>query len=175
LRSQAAGPVIIGPRRRSSPFIALALTVGLAGCGTAKNQATAPAAPGAPSHGRVPADVRVLTVTRGYASRKPSLSATTTNAAKVAAIATMLDGLHRARPGVVNCPMIRPAPTVTFTFRDHRDGPALARASTLATGPDGECPGVTFKLPGRAREGLSARSSLLREAQRTLGVPLMTK
>jgi hypothetical protein len=167
--------VTIGPRRRSSPFVALALTVGLAGCGAVKTQTTAPAAPGAPPHGRVPSDVRVLTVTRGYAGRKPLLSTTTTKAAKVAAIATMLDRLHRARPGVVNCPMIRPAPTVTFTFRVHRDGPALARASTLATGPDGECPGVTFKLRGRAQEGLSARAAFLRQAQRTLGVPLMTK
>ena len=175
MRSQAAGPVTIGPRRRSSPFVALALTVGLAGCGTVKTQTSAPAASVAPTHGRVPSDVRVLTVTRGYAGRKPSLSATTTNAAKVAAIATMLDRLHRARPGVVNCPMIRPAPTVTFTFRAHRNGPALARANTLATGPDRECPGVTFKLRGRAREGLSARSAFLRQAQRTLGVPLMTK
>jgi hypothetical protein len=71
--------------------------------------------------------------------------------------------------------MIRPAPTVTFTFRAHRDGPALGWASTPATGPDGECPGVTFKLRGRAREGLSAQHAFLRQAQRTLGVPLMTK
>lgn len=175
MRSQAAGPVTIGPRRRSTTFVALALTAGLAGCGTVKTQTTARAAPGAPSHGRVPADMRVLTVTRGYAGHKPSLSATTTDAAKVAAIARMLDRLHRARPGVVNCPMIRPAPTVTFTFRARRDGPALAEASTLATGPDGECPGVTFKLRGGAREGLAARAAFLRQAQRTLGVQLMTK
>ena len=71
--------------------------------------------------------------------------------------------------------MIRPAPTVTFTFRAQRDGPSLARASTLATGPRGECPGVTFKVPGRARQGLFAQQAFLRQAQRVLGVPLMTK
>jgi hypothetical protein len=117
----------------------------------------------------------VLTVTRGYPGSKPSLAMTITSLVKVRAIATMLDRLHRARPGVVNCPMIRPAPTVTFTFRAQREGPALARASTLATGPDGECPGVTFKLRGRAREGLSAPAAFLRQAQRVLGVTLMTK
>ena len=175
MRSQAAGPVTIGPQRRSSPFVALAVSVGLAACGAAKTQTNAAAASDAPPHGRVPADARVLNVTRGYPARKPSLAMTTASLVKVRAIATMLDRLHRIRPGVVNCPMIRPAPTVTFTFRARRNGPALARASTLATGPDGECPGVTFKLRGRARQGLSAQPAFLRQAQRVLGVTLMTK
>jgi hypothetical protein len=166
--------VTIGPRRVSATFAAIALALGLAACGTTKTQTTGVASD-APPHGRVPADVRVLNVTRGYPGRKPSLAMTTTSLAKVRAIAAMLDRLHRIRPGVINCPMIRPAPTVIFTFRGQRDGPALARASTLATGPRGACPGVTYTVRGLGRQGLSAQQAFLRQAQRVLGVHLMTK
>lgn len=117
----------------------------------------------------------MLTVTRGYPGRKPSLAMTTASPAKVRAVAEMLDRLHPARPGIVNCPNIPVAPTLTFTFRAQRDGRALARASTLASGPRGNCPGVMFKLPGRPRQDLTAQPAFLRQAQRTLGVTLMTK
>src|SRR5581483_8253962 len=72
-------------------------------------------------------------------------------------------------------PNIPVAPTVTFSFRAQRDGPALAQARTLASGPHGECPGVMFKLPGRAQQDLTAQTAFLRQAQRVLGVALMTK
>ncbi len=117
----------------------------------------------------------MLTVTRGHPGRKASLAMTTASPAKVRAIAGMLDRLHPARPGIVNCPNIPVAPTVTFSFRAQRDGPALAQARTLASGPHGECPGVMFKLPGRAQQDLTAQTAFLRQAQRVLGVALMTK
>jgi hypothetical protein len=117
----------------------------------------------------------VLTVTRGYPGRRPWLSLTTTDPVKVAKLATMLDRLRPLRPGIVNCPMIPSAPTVTFTFRARKGAPALARASTLATGPHGECPGVTFKVPGHARQGISAQPAFLLRAGRVLGVTLSSK
>jgi hypothetical protein len=92
----------------------------------------------------------------------------------VQAIAAMLDALHPARPGIVNCPNIPVASTITFTFRAQQDGPALARASTLASGPHGECPGVTFRAPGDTRQDLSAQPVFLRNAGWVLGVSLMT-
>ena len=165
----------IGPLRFSATLSALALAVGIAGCGSSLPKTQTLPATGAPPSGRVPANVSVLTVTRGYPGRRPSLALTTTALGKIAAIATMLDRLHPARPGIVNCPMIRPAPTVTFAFRAHRGGPVLARASTLASGPRGECPPVMFTAAGRARQGLSAQPVFLRQAQRVLGVTLVSK
>jgi hypothetical protein len=99
----------------------------------------------------------------------------TKSPAKIAAIAHLLDRLHPARPGIVNCPNIPVAPTVIFTFRAQPDGRALARASTLASGPHGECPGVMFKLPEHARQDLTAQLAFLRQAQRVLGAHLITK
>jgi len=116
-----------------------------------------------------------MTVTRGYPGHKPSLSVTTTALAKVRVIAIMLDRLHPVRPGIVNCPMIRTAPTVTFTFRARKGSPVLARASTSASGPHGECPGITFKVRGHALQGLSAQPAFLRSAGRVLGVALLSK
>ncbi len=117
----------------------------------------------------------MLTVTRGFTGHRASLSTTTTALGKVAAIATLFDRLHPVPPGIVNCPMIRRAPTVTFTFRAERGGRVLAQASTLATGPRGECPGITFKDIGRQQQSLSAQPAFLRQAQRVLGVTLVTK
>lgn len=171
----AAGPVTIGPRRRSVQVVALALTAGLAACGAAKTQTIRPPARATPPHGRVPTSARVLTVTRGYPGRAPSLSLTTTSRNKVQTIAAMLDRLRPAGPGIVNCPNIPVAPTVTFTFRTRQGEPALAQASTLASGPHGECPGVMFKIPGRARQDLSARPAFLRNAGRVLGAVLVSK
>ena len=162
----------IGPRRRSSPFVALALTVGLVACGGARTQKTAQ---GAPPDGRVPADAHALTVTRGYQGLKPSLAMTTTSPRKVRVIAAMLDRLRPARPGVVNCRNIPVAPAVTFVFRAERNGPALARASTLTSGPQGDCPGVTFMVRGHARESLSAQPGFLRRAGRVLGSTVVSK
>lgn len=137
----------------------------------------------------------MLTVSRGYPAtrlprwsgsvtqyapiatpaRGPSLSFTTTDIGKVVEIATMLDRLHPVPPGVYNCPRIQAAPTVTFTFRARRGGPVLSWASTLATGPRGACPGITFEARGRARRILDAQPPFLRQAQRVLGAHLMTK
>lgn len=99
----AAGPVTIGPRRRSVQVVALALTVGLAACGAAKTQTTGPSTPATPPNRRMPTNVRLL------------------------------------------------------------------------TGPHGECPGVMFKIPGRARQDLSARPAFLRNAGHVLGAVLVSK
>jgi hypothetical protein len=122
-----------------------------------------------PASERMPVQVEVLTVTRGR-----SLSLTTTNAAKLAEIAALIDRLPIVQPGVYNCPMIPAAPTVTFTFRARSGGPALAQASTLATGPFA-CPGMQFTINGRKQRSLMAGPAFIRAAGRTLGVRLLTK
>lgn len=114
----------------------------------------------------------MLAFTRGFPGHRPSLSVTTGDLVKVGAIAAMIDRLRRVRGGIVVCPNIAVAPTVTLTFREGRGGPVVARASTLATGPRGECPGVTFRARGHAQRALAGEPSLLRQVQRVLGVKL---
>ncbi len=127
-----------------------------------------------PAAERAPAQARVLTVTRGWVGRRPSLELTITDAAKVDEIAATLNSLPIVQPGVYNCPMIPAAPTVTFTFRARRGGPVLAQASTLANGPFA-CPGMQFTVNGRKQRPLMAGPAFIRAAGRTLGVRLLTK
>lgn len=149
-----------------------ALTVGLvlAGCGSSAPPTQTLPASGAPTGGRVPAQVTVLTVTRGLAGRSPSVLLNTTVLGKIATVAAMLDSLHPVRSGVVNCPNIRVEPKVTFLFASRRGGPSLAQASMPSTGPKGECPSITFKAPGHAEEHLYAHPSFLSDANRVLGI-----
>jgi hypothetical protein len=128
-----------------------------------------------PINGRIPTEARILTTTRGYPGRNPMLSVTTAKLVKVGAIATMIDRLHPVRPGVINCPNIAAAPTVAFTFRGEGPRQVVARASTLATGPHGPCPGITFTVWGHTKRPLSAQPAFLRRAGRVLGVTLLTK
>ncbi len=159
----------IAPSSRKLGLVTLVLA--LAGCGSSSPPPTEtlPAA-GAPAGGRVPAQTTVLTVTRGRAGHRPSVLVTATQLGKVATVAALFDSLHSVPKGVVNCPNIPVAPTVSFTFSARRRGPALARASMPADGPKGRCPGVTFKARGHAHEYLYAQPRLLREADRVLGL-----
>ena len=133
---------------------------------------------GAPSNhaaATVPTTVRVLTVTRGLARHKPSLTVTTTDAAKVQEVAAMLNRLPTVQPGITSCPNIPVAPTVTFTFRETKSGRVLAQASMPSTGPNGVCPGIAFSIQGKSERSLSAQPSFLRSAGGVLGVTLLTK
>ncbi len=175
--------MITGPTRHSlgvrrSKLAAIAAALAVAGCGSSappKTQ-TLPAS-GAPLHQRVPAQAAVLTVTRSFPGRKPSLTLTTTQAelGKLATIAAMLDQLHSVGKGMVNCPNIPVSSRVTFTFRGRPGGAPLARASMPATGPRGECPGVDFRARGHAQRVLDAHPAFLHDAGRVLGVRLLSK
>lgn len=171
MRNRAAGPVSIGRLRLSASITAVTAGLVLAGCGSsaAPPTQTLPAS-GAPTNARVPAQVTVLTTTRGLPGHKPSTSMTTTLLGKIATVAALLDSLHPVRKGVVNCPNMPVEPKVTFLFRSRRGGPELARASMPATGPKGECPGITFKAQGHAQEHLYAQPSFLHDADRVLGI-----
>jgi hypothetical protein len=163
-------------RRSTLAAIGAALAVAACGSSAPPKTQTLPAS-GAPPRGRVPVQSAVLTVTRGRSGRKPSLSVSTTPAelGKLATIAAMLDQLHPVGKGVLSCPNIPVAPTVTFTFRARRRGPALARATMPATGPRGACPGIEFRAQGRPAQALYAHPAFLRDAGSVLGVPLLSK
>jgi len=163
---------------RRSKLAAIGAALAVAGCGSSappKTQ-TLPAS-GAPPHQRVPAQAAVLTVTRGFPGRKPSLTLTTTQAelGKLATIAAMFDQLHPVGKGMVNCPNIPVMSRVIFTFRARPGGAPLARASMPATGPKGECPGIEFEAQGHAQRLLYAHLPFLRDAGGVLGVTLLSK
>ena len=128
-----------------------------------------------PAGERVPPAAQVLTVTRGLARQKPSLTFTTADAAEVQEVAGMLNRLPTVQPGGVNCPNIPVAPTVTFSFRATKNGPVLAQASMPSTGPNGDCPGIAFSIQGKPQRSLSAQPTFLRSAGGALGVTLLTK
>ena len=161
-----------------SKLAAVVVALLVAGCGSSappKTQ-TLPAS-GAPPHQRVPAQAAVLSVSRGFPGRKPSLIVSTTQAelGKLATIAAMLDQLHPARKGLVSCPNIPVTSRITFTFRSRPSGAPLARASMPDTGPRGECPGIEFEASGHPQRVLYARPAFLRDAGRVLGVTLLSK
>ena len=122
-----------------------------------------------PATERVPHGARVLDVRR---SAPDELSLTVTDLAKVREIAAMLDRLPIVQPGIIACPAIFPAPTVTFTFRATASGPALAKASMLANGPAGACSPIEFSIRGRSEKPLSGQPSWLQKAGKVLGVSL---
>jgi len=105
----------------------------------------------------------------------PSLSLTVTNRVKVEKIAKAIDALATAQPIAIACPnMPVDAPTVTFTFRASRRGPALARAgeSASASGPIAPCEPMSFSLAGRALTPLLGGAAVVEQAQALLGVTL---
>lgn len=127
-----------------------------------------------PAAERVPSAARVLTVTRGaFPGWPPPLSMTVSSQSRVRSVARMLDRLQIVQPGgVIACPAILAAPPVTLTFRAHLGGPPLARASMLASGPEGVCSPISFSVRGRHEPPLLAQPSFLTRVARVLGTTL---
>lgn len=123
---------------------------------------------------RVPRAAGVLSVTRGaFPGWPPPLSVTIGDRTRVRSVAGLLDRLQIVQPdGVIACPAILAAPTITLTFRARAGGRPLARASMLASGPSGPCSPISFSVRGHREPPLLAEPSFLRKASRILGVAL---
>jgi hypothetical protein len=122
---------------------------------------------------RVPSSARELDITRGMPARRPGIVIHITSAARVNQIASLLDRLATVQPGAVyHCPAQVPGlAMVTFTFRAHRGGPALAQASEDADDvvPTTACDPLRVTIAGRAQTPLLGGATLLREISRMLG------
>jgi hypothetical protein len=125
---------------------------------------------------RIPAGVHEVDVTREVPGKPPTLSVSVTDAAKVAAIVKLVDGLPIVQPEAIACPMIlADAPTVSLTFRARPGGPVLAQASRLAS-PDlaaaTPCNPVDFTIGGAKQPPLLAGSAFLTAVGKVIGRPL---
>jgi hypothetical protein len=119
----------------------------------------------------VPTGAHVVDVYRGKPGHAPGISLKVTNP-QLAKIRTLIDALPTVQPGVVHCPIQVPGlPQVSFVFRDHEDGQALAVASEPAdvVAPTTACDPLSFSVGGQARTPLLGGAPLLREVSRIIG------
>ena len=127
---------------------------------------------------RVPPRARLLEITRaGMGASPPPLIVT--NRSKVRRVAAIIDGLPFAalRGVAISCPLILPAPSVTFTFRAAPDGPVLATVSEPSNTPISAdpCFTATLRLRGHLEPALLNGGRLLRRAGAILGVKLSSR
>jgi hypothetical protein len=127
---------------------------------------------------RVPPRARLLEITRaGMGASPPPLIVT--NRSKVRRVAAIIDGLPFAalRGVAISCPLILPAPIVTFTFRAAPDGPGLATVSEPSNAPTSAdpCFTATLRLRGHLEPALLNGGRLLRRAGAILGVKLSSR
>jgi hypothetical protein len=130
-----------------------------------------------PAGERIPASARVLTVTVGRRSYRPSLSMTVTDTAKVSKIAAMIDRLATLQPGAILCPAFPGnGPFVTFSFTATQGGPLLAQATEpgWAREPTTACDPMALTILGHAWTPLLGGASVVRRSQALLGVTLQT-
>jgi hypothetical protein len=106
---------------------------------------------------RIPAGVREVELTSGWAGKPPLLSRRVTNRAKVRSLVALFDSLAVVQPGAINCPAEPSSPTVVVGFRAGPMNRLLARASVSAAAsvswpanaPGWACFPVTFSVLGR--------------------------
>ncbi len=124
-----------------------------------------------PASERVPAGVRVIDI-----SRPPTLSLHVTDQAKVRRLVAIINRLPIVQPGAWSCPAMRPAPTITFTFRASPGGAILAAASEHSDvqEPTTPCDPLSFSVRGTPRTPLLRGAAFLAAAGRLLGVRLAT-
>lgn len=127
---------------------------------------------------RIPSRARLLEITRaGMGASPPPLIVT--NRSKVRRVAAIIDGLPFAalRGVAISCPLILPAPIVTFTFRAAPDGPVLATVSEPSNTPISAdpCFTATLRLRGHLEPALLNGGRLLRRAGAILGVKLSSR
>jgi hypothetical protein len=129
---------------------------------------------GAADGGRIPDGARVLEVTVTRPHRPPTSDVTVTNPRTVGRFASLINGLDTLPPGALDCTGKADDPVVTFTFRSaHRDR-VLARASQIvASGASrGSCEPMTLTVKGHPQIPLLGGTSVVRAAQRLLGIGL---
>jgi hypothetical protein len=119
----------------------------------------------------VPAGAHVVDVYRGKPGHPPGISLKVTDP-QLTKIRTLIDALPTVQPGTVHCPIQVPGlPQVSFVFRDHEGGQALAVASEPAdvVAPTTACDPLSFSVGGQARTPLLGGAPLLREVSRIIG------
>jgi hypothetical protein len=164
-----------GPGPRILGVEAVELTGG--GTGVRADATVRYSAPRLPDQ-RIPTRARLLEITRaGAAESLPSLKVT--NRSKVRRIAGIIDSLPFAalRGVAIACPLILPAPIVTFTFRAAPDGPVLATVSEPSDTPtDADpCFAATLRIRGHLEPALLDGGRLLHRAGVILGVKLSSR
>lgn len=116
---------------------------------------------------RIPAGVRLVTITDRNVGGPVSATRTVTSRRKVGRIVGLIDRLPRLQPGFFSCPAER-GPLVDLTFRDSAGSPAVAVASADGSG----CGVVTLRIRGRTAPALSGAPGLIKALDRLLGVKL---
>ncbi len=124
--------------------------------------------------GPVPAFAHALEVTVRRPHRAPTSDVTVTSRSRTRRFASLINGLRTVRPGALDCTGKADDPVVTFTFRTAPAGRVVARASQIiASGAGREsCEPMTLTVNGRVRTPLLNGTSVVRAAQRLLGLTL---
>jgi hypothetical protein len=119
----------------------------------------------------VPAGARVVDIYRGKPGHAPGISLKVTDP-QLTKIRTLIDALPTVQPGTVHCPIQVPGlAKVSFVFRDHEGGQALAVASEPAdvVAPTTACDPLSFLIGASAQTPLLGGAPLLREVSRIIG------
>ena len=167
------GAPVLGPR--SLDVEAVALTGG--GTGVRADAAVRYSAPRLPNQ-RIPPRARLLEITRAGMGESPP-PFIVTNRSQVRRVAGIINSLPFAalRGVAIPCPLILPAPIVTFAFRAAPDGPVLATVSEQSNTPTTADPCFTaaLRIRGHLEPALLNGGRLLHRAGAILGVKLSSR
>lgn len=126
-----------------------------------------------PAGERIPASVHALEVSVRRPNRPPTSDVTVTNPSRIRRFASLINRLETVQPGVFDCTGEADDPVVTFTFRAASEGPVLVRATQIISpGATGSCEPMTLTVTGHVLTPLLDGTSVVRAAQRLLGVRL---
>jgi hypothetical protein len=109
-----------------------------------------------PAGEHIPSGVREVDISEGWAGKPPFLSRHVTERADVHRLVSLFNSLQIAQPVAINCPAIRPTPTVEIEFRAGQTLQRVARASVSASAdfswpanlPGWECFPIGFHARG---------------------------
>jgi hypothetical protein len=121
---------------------------------------------------RIPSGSRALEVSVARLHRPPTSDVSVTSHAKIRRIARLIDGLRTQGPGAFDCIEKADSPVATFTSRSAPGGRVLARATQLieSGAKRGSCEPMTLTVNGHPRTPLLGGTSVVRAAERLLGV-----
>lgn len=130
-----------------------------------------------PAGERIPTGVREVDVTSAKLNGPTTVSLSVTRTGEVRRIVALFDAMPVAQPATYSCPamMISGARVISFTFRAHAAGPALAQATYTdfpalgaASGP---CAPIDFAIRGRTQDALIG-GAFVRQIERIAGASL---